>query len=117
MATQEKVILDTAELEWKDGTSLLNLPPGVKIKILSQDNSTGRIDMLAFFPPGYVEPRHVHEGSHSTILLEGTWIVEGKVLNPWAYIYGPANVEHGPFECPKGCLVFASFQGSPEHRH
>jgi len=117
MAAQEKVILDPAELPWEDGSSLLNLPRGVKIKILSQDKSTGRMDMLASFPPGYVEPRHVHESYHSTVLLEGTWIVEGKVLHPGGYIFGPANVEHGPFACPQGCLVFASFYGSPEHRH
>jgi len=117
MATQEKVILETEELEWKEGASLLKLPQGVKIKILSQDKPSGRMDMLVSFPPGYVEPRHVHEGYHSTILLEGTWIVEGKVLRPGGYVFGPANVEHGPFECPKGCLVFASFYGRPEHHY
>ena len=117
MASNEKVILNSAELEWQDGTDLLQLPQGVKIKVLSQDPFTGRMDMLASFPPGYVEPRHVHEGYHSTVLLEGTWIVEGKVLAPGGYVYGPANVDHGPFESPGGCVVFASFHGGPEHRY
>jgi len=114
---QEKVILNTDDLEWQDGADLLKLPQGVKIKILSEDRTTARRDMLVSFPPGYVEPRHVHDGYHSDILLGGTWIVEGKVLTPRGYVFGPANVEHGPFECPEGCLVFASFYGKPEHRY
>lgn len=117
MAAQETVILDTASLEWQDGASLLTLPRGVKIKLLSEDKTRGRRDMLVSFPPGYVEPRHLHDGYHSDILLEGTWIVEGKVLKPGGYVFGPANVAHGPFECPDGVIVFASFYGNPEHRY
>ena len=115
MIMSETVILNANDLEWQDGESLLKLPKGVRVKIVSQDKATGRRDMLVSFPPGYVEPRHVHEGYHSTVLLEGTWIVEGKVLTPGGYMFGPAKAEHGPFESPNGTLVFTSFYGGPEH--
>ena len=117
MSERKTIILNSEKIEWQDGDKLLTLPKGVKIKILSEDKSTGRRDMLVKFSKGYVEPRHTHDGYHSDVLLEGTWIVEGKTLKPGDYVFGPRGEEHGPFECPNGCLVFASFYGKPEHRY
>jgi hypothetical protein len=42
--------------------------------------------------------------------------VEGKILKPGDYVFGPGdNIPHGPMGYPKGCTVFASFYGSPAH--
>lgn len=114
-APEPRVITDPTKLPWLDGSELFTLPQGVQYKILSENQATGRRDMLVSFPPGYVEPRHTHAGSHSGVLLEGRWIVEGVELGKGGYIYGPPGVPHGPFECPEGCLVFASFHGPTEH--
>lgn len=114
-APEERVITDPRQLEWQDGSELFTLPKGVKMKMLGENPATGRRDMLVYFPPGYVEPRHTHGGTHSDVLLQGRWIIEGTEVGPGGYIYGPADVPHGPFECPEGCLVFGSFHGAPEH--
>ena len=115
MPQEERVIQDPTKLEWVDAAQMLTLPEGVKAKVLSDNPETGRRDVLWYFPPGYVEPRHTHKGTHSDVLIEGRWIIEGTEVGPGGYIYGPADVPHGPFECPDGCLVFAHFEGPLEH--
>ena len=109
-------IVHVDELEWKEGSTQLTLPAGVRIKVFVEDAAAGRTDALIHFPPGYVEPRHTHAASHSGALLEGRWIVEGKELHRGGYFYGPAGEEepHGPFESPEGTLVFVSFRGTGE---
>ena len=109
-------VVHVDELEWQEGSTLLTLPPGVRMKIFMEDEESGRLDALINFPAGYREPRHTHGASHSCGLLEGRWIVEGKELHPGGYFYGPAGDEepHGPFESPEGTLVFVSFQGTGE---
>jgi len=107
----ERVIADPSNLEWIDGSAETSLPPGVRIKVLSEDPTKQLRNVLVSFPPGYVEPRHMHRSTHSTFLLQGRWIVEGKEIGPGGYMYGPAGVAHGPFESPEGSLVFASVRG------
>ncbi len=114
--SDEFIGIHTDEMQWRDDTDLLTLPEGVQVKVLSNDPETGRIDMLVRFPPGYVEPRHTHEGCHSGVILEGEMHVEGKVLKPGDYVFGPGrNIPHGPMGYPEGCAVFASFYGKPAH--
>lgn len=106
-------IVDIDELDWQDGSNLMTLPAGVRMKVFDEDEAAGRTDALIEFPPGYVEPRHTHSAAHTGCLLKGDWIVEGKLLKPGSYFYGPAGDDqpHGPFESPNGTLIFISFQG------
>ena len=112
MAAVERVITDPNIVEWVDSTAESGLPPGVRTKLLSVDPAAGVRNVLASFPPGYVEPRHTHGVAHATFLLEGRWIIEGKEIGPGGYMFGPGNLPHGPFESPEGSLVFASALGS-----
>lgn len=107
----------TNELEWTDGQGLLALPEGIEVKVLAHDPADDdRVDVLVRFPPGYVEPEHTHSGHHVTVVLEGRQIVDGRTLRPGDYLYGPANVPHGPFEYPDGCVVFGSIRGGTLHK-
>lgn len=105
---EERVITDPEKLEWVDGSTQAGLPSGIRIKVLSESKEMGIRNLLVSFPPGYVEPRHTHDNNHSTFLLQGRWIVEGKEIGPGGFMYGPAGIPHGPFESPEGSLVFAS---------
>ncbi len=108
---EERVITDPEQVEWVDASEETGLPEGVRFKTLS-DSADGKIrNRLVSFPAGYVEPRHVHQSNHSTFLLQGRWIIEGKEVGPGGYMFGPAGVPHGPFESPEGSLVFASVTG------
>ena len=100
-------------MPWQNGSQLMTLPEGVRMKVFAEDLETGRTDALIEFPAGYVEPRHTHAASHSAFLLRGRWIVEGRELQPGSYFYGPAGEDqpHGPFESPEGTLIFICFRG------
>ena len=108
------LVVTPDDVEWEDAAAMLGLPEGVTFKKYHVDEATGRMDGLVSFPPGYVEPRHTHGSVHSDALLEGRWIIEGQEVGLGGFIYGPANVEHGPFECPDGVVVCVSSFGTPE---
>lgn len=106
------------DVDWQDDVDILTLGHGVQVKVLHQDAETQLTDILIKFPPGYVEPRHTHDSEHSVVVLEGLQIAEGEHLHAGDYVFGGANLPHGPFEYPEGCVVFASFRGaSAQHRY
>jgi anti-sigma factor ChrR (cupin superfamily) len=97
---------------------VLSLRGGVQVKVFHSDPELGVADMLIKFPPGYVEPEHAHESSHSIVVLEGVQIVKGVHLRPGDYVWASGPQPHGPYEYPEGCVVFASFRGlSARHRY
>jgi quercetin dioxygenase-like cupin family protein len=104
------------DLPWKDD-ELFALERGVQVKVLFQDPEQGLTDSLIKFPPGYIEPRHTHDGDHSVIVVEGCMIAEGEEMHPGDYVYGAAHQAHGPFEFPEGCVVFSSMRGGTRHRY
>ena len=107
------------ELEWQDDVDVLTLGQGVQVKVLHRSLDNQHVDMLVKFPPGYVEPAHAHDSTHSIVVLEGLQIAEGEHLHAGDYVWsGAQNEVHGPFEYPEGCVVFASFRGgSTQHRY
>lgn len=106
------------DVEWQDDTDVLALGQGVKVKVYYHDPETGHADMLIRFPPGYTEPEHAHASEHSVVVLEGLQIVGDHHMRPGDSVYAPAEVPHGPFHYPEGCVVFASFRGgSALHRY
>jgi quercetin dioxygenase-like cupin family protein len=106
------------DLEWQDDVDVLSLRGGVQVKVFQSDPELGLADMLIKFPPGYVEPEHAHESSHSIVVLEGVQIVKGVHLHPGDYVWASGPEPHGPYGYPEGCVVFASFRGlSSRHRY
>jgi anti-sigma factor ChrR (cupin superfamily) len=97
---------------WADDVDVLALGEGVQVKIMYRDDDAGLINMLIKFPPGYTEPEHSHDSEHSGVVLEGVQIVDGQTLLPGDTLHAPANVPHGPFQYPEGCVVFTSFRGN-----
>ncbi len=103
--------LHSRDLEWQDDLDVFQLGNGVQVKVLRADSEAQEVDLLVKFPAGYVEPRHVHDSTHSVIVLEGLQIAEGEPMRPGDYVLGAANLPHGPFEYPEGCVGFARFRG------
>ena len=106
------------DIDWADDVDVLTLGNGVQVKVYYQDSETQHTDMLIKFPPGYTEPEHNHDSSHSVVVLEGLQIVRGEHMRPGDYVWASGKEPHGPFEYPEGCVVFASFRGaSAQHRY
>ena len=104
------------EVAWEsdDVRGLLELPPGVQVKVLNYDPVMKRLDMKQRFPPGYVEPEHVHASWHSILVLSGRMCVAGKDLRAGDYVFG-WDQPHGPYEYPDGCEVFIVYMGDTTH--
>jgi quercetin dioxygenase-like cupin family protein len=90
--------------------ALLGRPEGVEWRVY-ESNDAGDMVVLVRFPPGYIEPRHVHEAEHWDVIIEGEMHVQGRVLTRGDYLRGPANIPHGPMSYPKGCTVFGVVRG------
>jgi hypothetical protein len=103
------VTLNCDELDWEDGTSVVGLPPGVQVKIIAEgeDDVSERVDKFVRFPPGYVEPLHIHDHLHSTLIIEGEMHTHGKILKAGDFMFGGPGEQHGPMHYPKGCTVFS----------
>jgi len=111
------VTIAADEVEWETD-QILTLPEGLKSKVLAANKSRDMLDIEVKFPPGYHEPRHTHDSSHHIVVLEGKMIIEGKTLERGGYVYAEPNIEHGPYDYPEGCVVFAHFEGlSPAHKY
>ena len=95
------------ELEWEPAARFA-LPEGCEYKIFKEDSGDGLRAMMVRFPPGYVEPEHEHAMEHWGIVIDGEMHVDGKKLGPGDFHFAPANVLHGPFYYPKGCVVFGT---------
>ena len=93
------------DLDWQDDVDVLSLRGGVQVKVFYSDPELGVADMLIKFPPGYVEPEHAHESSHSIVVLEGAQIVKGVHLLPGDYVWASGPQPHGPYEYPEGCGI------------
>lgn len=94
---------------WAPGDPV-GLPDGLEWRpYWSSEN--GDLVALARFPPGYVEPRHVHEAEHYDVIIDGEMHVDGHVLRRGDYIRGYRNVPHGPMAYPVGVTVFAVVKG------
>jgi quercetin dioxygenase-like cupin family protein len=115
-ATTGPTALTVCDIAWMDAKQLIELPPGLEVKVLRHDVADDNArDLLVHFPPGYTEPRHMHWGSHNNVILEGRMLIDGKTLNHGDYVYGPGGVWHGPFHYPDGITLCAFHRGDPRH--
>ena len=103
--------------DWQDDVDVLALRGGVQVKVLFEDRQIGVTDMLVKFPPGYVEPEHTHDSSHSIIVLEGAQIVNGVHLHTGDYAWASGPEPHGPYSYPEGAVVFVSMRGASTRHH
>jgi hypothetical protein len=120
---QDPVVVENAidweltadDIDWEDD-EMLELPEGLKTKVVNSNEAEQRVDFFVKFPPGYVEPRHTHDAAHADLICDGKMVVHGHELTPGDYIYGQKQ-PHGPMEFPEGCIVFCSYVGGgPAHR-
>jgi quercetin dioxygenase-like cupin family protein len=97
------------DIDWSED-NLLDLPGGVKSKVLNRNEAEQRVDQIHRYPPGYREPEHSHDTAHAVLILEGRLLIDGHELTAGDYVYGQ-KMPHGPSEVPEGCTIFATFVG------
>lgn len=91
---------------------MFGLPPGCEYQIFMPDAGDQHMAIMCRFPPGYLEPEHVHtDTAHWGVIIDGEMHVDGKILRKGDYHYAAPNIVHGPFYYPKGCIVFGTVFG------
>jgi anti-sigma factor ChrR (cupin superfamily) len=89
--------------------------PGVRIKVLHTDESTGATTVLTHLAPRAMIPRHRHTVADETVyVIEGDFIEEKESFGPGSFFAGRAGTEHGPHASRNGCLVLTRFSAPLE---
>jgi hypothetical protein len=113
------VLVTGATRPWIEA-ELLGLPEGGMYRVLrhvTDDEGVDQLHLLCNFPPGYIEPLHVHQAEHGDVLIDGEMHTHGYNLMKGDYIFGPSDIHHGPMHYPKGCIVFGSSRGGSILHH
>ena len=96
--------LDVPSMPWTDSGV-----PGVKIKMLWQDEASGAHTALFRLEPGAQLPRHRHVGVEQTFVLEGSLVDNDGACTAGNFVWRSANSVHTAHS-PDGCLALGIFQ-------
>jgi len=91
------------------GWTLLSFP-GVEIKVLHTDESSGATIVLTRLASGAKIPRHRHTAADETVyVIDGDFVEDNESFGAGSFFAGKAGTEHGPHTSAKGCLVLTRF--------
>jgi quercetin dioxygenase-like cupin family protein len=112
MARKKMVVVDPEKIEWERVKNPKAPKTGILGKLLSLDEKTGAMALLAKLPKGFHQSEHTHPSDAHVMVLEGR-VVDGKAneIKKGMYWFIPAGVEHGPEDSPEGCVAFIYFNG------
>ena len=82
--------------------------PGIDIKVLLEDKSTGLLTALFRWAPGDVLPDHEHTRIEQTFVLEGSLADHEGVVTAGNYVSRPPGSRHVATS-PDGALILAFF--------
>jgi quercetin dioxygenase-like cupin family protein len=84
--------------------------PGVQIKLLHTEHTSGATTVLTRLAPGSTIPKHRHTQADETVyVLEGDFIEDGQSFGPGSFFAGKAGTDHGPHSSNTGCTVLTRF--------
>ena len=82
--------------------------PGIDMKILLQDDTTGLLTALFRWAPGTVLPLHEHVDIEQTYVLSGSIVDDEGEVTAGNYVWRPPGNRHVA-RAPNGALVLAMF--------
>ncbi len=89
-----------SKMDWQAGPI-----PGMDIKLLFSDKSTGYSTMLLRMAAGGAYPRHRHAEMEELFLLEGEMELEDVTMRAGDYCRAEAGSEHGSAFTRTGCVL------------
>jgi anti-sigma factor ChrR (cupin superfamily) len=95
--------VDVASLPWKPTPT-----PGIEMKILMQDESSGLLTALFRWEPGTQLPLHEHVEIEQTYVLSGSIVDEEGEVREGDYVWRPKGNRHLA-RSPDGALVISFF--------
>src|SRR4051812_18652641 len=89
--------------------------PGVSMKMLDQNVSTGGMTGMMQMTAGSSIPAHSHTHADQTVfVIEGDLIEEGVSYGPGSFLVAKAGKPHGPHGSSGGCVVLTTYFGPPD---
>lgn len=84
--------------------------PGVSMKVLHNDETSGAMAVLTRMDAGATIPAHFHTKADETVyVLAGDFVENGVSHGPGSYFVGRAGAPHGPHHTVGGCTVLTHF--------
>jgi anti-sigma factor ChrR (cupin superfamily) len=105
MAASGSRYLDVAGMPWNEPF------PGIRVKLLYQDNQSKETMMLFETGPGTVIPEHIHGGVEWAFVLAGSMEDDEGVVTAGNFVYRPAGSRHS-VRTPDGAKYLGLFHGS-----
>ena len=102
------VILRSDEGEWAD------ILPGIKVKVLFENPTSGRTTYLARLQPGATYPDHRHHGEEELLVLEGDIYLSGQPLYPGDFSVSVPDSVHHDTHSRGGCLCLVTSRMNDE---
>ena len=102
------VILRADEGEWAE------MLPGVRVRILFENPTSGRTTYLARLEPGASYPDHRHHSEEEVLVLEGELYLSGQALHAGDYSVSIPNSMHHDTHSRTGCLCLVTSQMNDE---
>jgi anti-sigma factor ChrR (cupin superfamily) len=84
--------------------------PGIEVKVLLFDRSSGLATMLMRWAPGARLPDHEHVLIEQTYVLEGSLMCGEGVCTAGQYVWRPAGSRHEAWAGPEGGVFLGMFQ-------
>jgi quercetin dioxygenase-like cupin family protein len=100
----------TDPLPWKSSGF-----PGVSMRVVYEDPTTGATTVLTRLEPGAIIPAHRHSrANESVFVLTGDFVEAGITYETGTFFVGAAGTIHGPHESRTGCTVLTNFSAPPD---
>ena len=103
LATPRSTFVDVADMAWTPSKF-----PGVDVKILYQDETTGMLTVLTRMAPGSFIPLHVHTDIEQTYVLDGSLEDEQGAATAGNFVWRPGGNTHLA-RAPRGCVSISFF--------
>jgi hypothetical protein len=104
--------LQAQTLPWR-ADDLGGTRPGIETKVLSRDDETGALSLLARYPAGWTLPAGALACDEEFLVLEGALDIDGVHYGPFSYAHWPAGYGAGARTCAEGAVVLSFFSTSP----
>lgn len=83
--------------------------PGIRMKMLFNDPSSGMCTMLMRLEPGAVVPLHEHTAIEQTYVIEGRFLDEEGECGPGQFVWRPEGNTHVAWAGPEGATILGIF--------
>jgi anti-sigma factor ChrR (cupin superfamily) len=101
-APSHHFVIRAAEGEWNEAL------PGIRMKTLFVDPTSGRTTFMARLEPGAIYPDHRHQGFEEICVLEGDLVLNGTEIHPGDYSVSMADSLHHDIHSRNGCLCIVT---------